>query len=122
MYPEERDVLFPAGTQFQGQRGATEGLKQLLEAAMRCSLVDVDVDEVRGPGQTGGWRGLERCVGPVRSPEWLQPTDNPKAWLCGGGPPWSSASRRVHCSRSSPTDIGWPSTAVGQAPTAVGGV
>ena len=47
LHKEEKEVLFPTGTQFQVVSCADAGLKKLLEAAMRCSLADVDVYEMR---------------------------------------------------------------------------
>ena len=47
LYEEEKEVLFPTGTQFQVVHHAAGGLKALLEAAMRCSLAHVDVYELR---------------------------------------------------------------------------
>ena len=46
LHPEEQEVVFRAGTQFQVQPLPSAGMKQLLEVAMRCSLQDVAVYEL----------------------------------------------------------------------------
>eukprot|EP00667_Euglena_gracilis_P001919 EG_transcript_1918 len=47
LFPNEKEVLFPAGTQFQVLRHTEAGMKELLQSVMRCNLSDVDVLEVR---------------------------------------------------------------------------
>eukprot|EP00667_Euglena_gracilis_P000608 EG_transcript_608 len=47
LHPEEREVLFRAGTQFQVVGRANEGLKNLLEETMWCTLQSVEVYELR---------------------------------------------------------------------------
>lgn len=37
VYPDEKEVLFLAGTQFQVLHRARPGLKTLLQAVMRCA-------------------------------------------------------------------------------------
>ena len=45
--PEENEVLFPAGAQFRVVRRVEVGLRNLLEAALRVSLLCVDVIELQ---------------------------------------------------------------------------
>eukprot|EP00667_Euglena_gracilis_P000474 EG_transcript_473 len=47
LHPEEREVLFRAGTQFQVVGRANDGLKNLLEETMWCTLQRVEVYELR---------------------------------------------------------------------------
>ena len=71
LYKEEKEVLFPAGTQFQVVNQADVGLKTLLEAAMRCNLQEVDVYEVREL-VLDSWCDVETYVDATRS------TQNPE--------------------------------------------
>eukprot|EP00667_Euglena_gracilis_P008562 EG_transcript_8673 len=47
VFPNEKEVLFPAGTQFQVLRHTETGMKHLLQSVMRCDLSHVDVLELR---------------------------------------------------------------------------
>eukprot|EP00667_Euglena_gracilis_P007311 EG_transcript_7381 len=64
LYPEEEEVLFPAGTQFQVRSEADAGLKKLLELALRCNLDNVDIYQMREL-KLDSWRDLEDYLEPV---------------------------------------------------------
>ena len=61
VHEEEREVVFVAGTQFQVVSQADMGLKQLLEAAMRNSMKEVDVYELREL-TLDSWRDVQSFV------------------------------------------------------------
>jgi len=64
VYPDEKEVLFRAGSQFQVLHRARPGLKSLLQAVMRCDLSTVDVCEMREL-TLGCWRDLQRFLPPT---------------------------------------------------------
>jgi len=64
VYPDEKEVLFRAGSQFQVLHRARPGLKSLLQAVMRCDLSTVDVCEMREL-TLGCWRDLRRFLPPA---------------------------------------------------------
>ena len=66
LHKEEKEVLFPAGTQFQVVNQADVGLKRLLESAMRCSLSQVDVYEMREL-VLDSWCDVERYLDAAQS-------------------------------------------------------
>eukprot|EP00669_Euglena_mutabilis_P008374 TRINITY_DN3446_c0_g1_i1.p1 TRINITY_DN3446_c0_g1~~TRINITY_DN3446_c0_g1_i1.p1 ORF type:complete len:807 (+),score=209.40 TRINITY_DN3446_c0_g1_i1:215-2422(+) len=64
VHPEEAEVLFRAGTQFQVRNKADKGLKELLEAAMRCNLGQVEVYELR-EAALDSWHDVPDFLDPV---------------------------------------------------------